>query len=99
MKEVAYALTVSFVAATHLSRDAHSDWLDACYTVRGAASQTEHESYDSTAPIHWAAGLPCFTAFYVSQLLLALAHRRADPARSWRIWYAFHVSRHGLGSI
>ena len=91
MKEVAYAVTVSVVAATHLSRDAHGDWLDACYTVRADASQTQRESYDSTEPIHWASGLPCFTVFYVSQLLLALAYRRADPARSWRMWCAFHV--------
>jgi hypothetical protein len=91
MKEVGYALTVSVVAATHFSIDVHSAWLDACYTVRGVnaePSQAVQEHHDSTTePIHWASGLHCFTVFYFGLVLLALAHRRADPDRSRRIWY------------
>ncbi len=93
MKEVGYALTVSAVAATHFSRDVYSIWLDACYTVRGDVeahsshpAQRHHDS-DGTKPIHWASGLHCFTVFYFGLVMLALAHRRADPERSRRILY------------
>ena len=94
MKDVAYALTVSVVAATHLSRAGHSAWLDACYTEREDLSQAmdKLEQTYSKEPIHWSSGLPCFAVFYFGQILLALAHRRAGPAQPVRIWCAHFCS-------
>ena len=85
MKPAFYALTVSIVAATYLSRDADRRWLDACYTERPDAVEGAEAGLDVDAQIHWGSGLPCFTVFYVGQLMLALAHRRANSARSLQI--------------